>query len=112
MDIAQDLTISEDEDEMMDEGWCQGDPDDEDYQVPIGDEGCPSTHFYLKSCLVVLPAPMEWQFLLGQAKDGKVNLFNWIQSMVDDYIKTPIDKNRARIERLCRYVLNLRQVSP
>lgn len=77
-------------------------PDEEDYPGWTGNEGVSATHYYRKSCLVVMPKEYEGRFLRDAAGKGKVDTGTWLGRYLDSFRQNPADLTLRRELRATR----------
>lgn len=102
--FATEITVEEDD--FLDEELFSGEPDKEDYSGWTGNEGVIATHFYRKSCMVVMPKEHGGRFLRDAAGQGKVDATAWFGKYLDDCRDNPEDeKLRDQLSRTCDSIL-------
>lgn len=88
----------------------KGEPDDEDYSGPTGNEGVTSTYFYRRACIVLLPRSRKVEFLFEANLKSDTGLKTWVESIFQSLSKAPGDPRlEADLEVLCDLIVNRNQ---
>jgi len=104
-EIATDVELSE-EDVVQEDAFEGVDPDDEDYSGPTGNEGVSATHFYHRTCVVILPRNRKIEFLFESKLKGKTDLEPWVNSMFQKLSESPGDVNLVNdLESFCHCIV-------
>jgi hypothetical protein len=104
-EIATDVELSE-EDVVQEASFEGVDPDDEDYSGPTGNEGVSATHFYHRTCVVILPRNRKINFLFEAKLKGKTDLEPWVDTMFQNLYEKPGDTNLVNdLESFCHCVI-------
>ena len=96
--IAKDLDLEE-KDLLENPDFTGIEPDDEECDGWTGNEGCTATHFYHRTCAVVLPRARRFHFLLGAEK---TNIQEYIETLLremqDDSLSVA---SREELRKFC-----------
>ena len=71
--LAENMAVNE-EDAVQADLFDNAEPDDEEYEGWTRNEGANTTHFYHRSCLVLMPRACRFEFLEEAANEGKANM--------------------------------------
>ncbi|KAL9578792.1 MAG: hypothetical protein Q9212_005497, partial [Teloschistes hypoglaucus] len=103
--VATDVKV-EKSDFLQDELFLKT-ADEEDYSGWTGNEGVSATHYYRRSCLVVMPKEYEGPFLHDAASKGKVNVGTWLGKYLESFRQNPEDSTlREELRAICKSIIN------
>ena len=91
--------------EIIQPGVFTGDPDEEDYSGFTGNEGVNATHFYQKTCVVLLPRRF-WVDLVFGAIKRKTDVSTWLVRLLSEYDHNPEPSRKTDIFRLCSLIVS------
>ncbi|KAI4204825.1 MAG: hypothetical protein LQ350_000891 [Teloschistes chrysophthalmus] len=103
--VATDVKVGK-SDFLQDELFLKT-PDEEDYSGWTGNEGVSATHYYRRSCLVVMPKEYEGRFLRDAAGKGKVDTGTWLGKDLDRFRQNPADLTlRGELRATCDSIID------
>lgn len=104
--LATDIEFEEDDivNNLQENGFGEDCP--EEFEGYTGNEGCRATHFYHKSCLVIVRRPDLFEFL-SSAEGVDVEL--WVSTLLRELDEgDKEDFAREELEKLCKVVIALK----
>ena len=106
--IAADLTLQE-EDLLENTDFTDIEPDDEECDGWTGNEGCTATHFYRRTCAVIVPRTRRFDFLL-KAETTNVQEYTetLLREMKDDALSIA---SREELEKFCERAIVAKKTS-
>lgn len=109
--LAEDVSI--DEEEVVQQAFFESaEPDDEDYSGWTGNEGTNATHFYRRSCVVLLLRCDRFAFFEKTAFNGKVNVALWTNTLIEEMkVDSLRGKAKAEFEQLCELAVRFKVIS-
>ena len=106
--IAADITLEE-EDLLESTDFTGIEPDDEECDGWTGNEGCTATHFYRRTCAVIVPKTRRFDFLL---KADSTNVQEYtetlLREMEDDTLSVA---SREELGKFCERVIVTKKAS-
>ena len=100
--IAEGFDLEE-EDLLQTVDFAGIDPDDEECDGYTGNEGCTATHFYHRTCAVILPRTRRLKFLSAAET---VNVKGYVESLLEEMEdKTLFISPQKELETLCETVI-------
>ena len=104
-EIATNVDLDE-EDLVQEDPFKDEKPDDEDFSGYTGNEGVTSTHFYRRTCIVVVPRSAKIDFLFESQLKRNTDVAPWANSMLQKLSETPEDVHvRVDLESLCDLII-------
>ena len=106
--IAADVTLEE-EDLLEDTDFTGIEPDDEECDGWTGNEGCTATHFYRRTCAVIVPKTRRFDFLL-RAESTNVQEYTemLLRELQDDTLSVAL---REELEKFCERAIVTKKAS-
>ena len=106
--IAADLTLEEEE-ILQNTDFTGIEPDDEECDGWTGNEGCTATHFYRRTCAVIVPRTRRFDFL-SKAETTNVQEYTetLLREMQDD---TLLVGSREELEKFCERIIDVKKAS-
>ena len=83
-----------------------GEPDDEEYSGPTGNEGVTTTHFYRDTCMLAIPEHYYIDFVFPAMRRRVGGIPGWIDDLLSEYRTTENATNKSNLDRLCCCVLS------
>ena len=106
--IAAEITMEE-EDLLEDPDFTGIEPDDEECDGWTGNEGCTATHFYRRTCAVIVPKSRRFDFLLrAESTDVQEYTETLLREMQDDALSLA---PREELERFCERAIVVKKAS-
>lgn len=91
---------------VQEDAFDNKDPDDEDFSGYTGNEGVTSTHFYHRTCVVIVPRSKKIDFLFESQIKRKTDVADWANSMLQKLSKPPEDVDvRVDLEAFCELII-------
>lgn len=106
--IAAESTIEE-EDLLENPDFTGIEPDDEECDGWTGNEGCTATHFYRRTCAVIVPKTCRFDFLLtAESTNVQEYTETLLREMQDDTLSLA---SREELEKFCERVIVVKKAS-
>lgn len=105
--IAEGIDLEEDEDIINYQNFREIEPDDEECDGWTGNEGCTATHFYFRTCAVILPRRRRLD-LLSEAEtlDVKVYVDSLLNEIQDPNLSV---MSKKELRNLCEMVIDAKK---
>ena len=106
--IASDVTLEE-EDLLENTDFTGIEPDDEECDGWTGNEGCTATHFYRRTCAVIVPKTRRFDFFLkAESTNVKEYAETLLREMQDDTLSAA---SGEELEKFCERVIVTKKAS-
>ena len=86
--LSENMAVNE-EDAVQAGLFDKAEPDDEEYEGWIRNEGAKTTHFNHRSYLVHMPRACRFEILNEAANERKANITTWIDMLIQEMGKNP-----------------------
>ena len=102
--LAENMAVNED---AVQAGlFDEAEPDDEEYEGWIRNEGANTTHFYHRSYLMLMPRACRFEFLKEAANERKANITTWIDMLIQEMGEEPTrSTSKEEPEKLCSHII-------
>ncbi|KAK4695493.1 hypothetical protein P7C71_g2269, partial [Lecanoromycetidae sp. Uapishka_2] len=105
-ELAEDIALEEDE-ILENADFTDIEPDDEECDGWTGNEGCNATHFYHRTCAVILPRARRLDFLLEAKQVGVEEYVDTLLNEMRD--KTLSTASRDELKKFCEIVIDAKK---
>ena len=104
--IAEDIDLEEEE-VLENADFTDIEPDDEECDGWTGNEGCTATHFYHRTCAVILPRSRRLDFL---SETHNVNVKEYVDTLLREMdIGAWSTSSRGELMKLCKMVIDAKK---
>ena len=106
--IAADITLEE-EDLLENIDFTDLQPDDEECDGWTGNEGCTATHFYHRTCAVIVPKTHRFDFLL---RAETTNVLEYTETLLTEMQDETLSiASREELEKFCERAIVMKKAS-
>ncbi|KAL8711917.1 MAG: hypothetical protein Q9225_007037 [Loekoesia sp. 1 TL-2023] len=103
---AGDIELEEDE-IINGPDFAEVEPADEECDGWTGNEGCTATHFYYRTCAVILPRARRLEFL---SEAETLNVEFYVKSLLDEMQTQDLSvKSKDELKKLCEMVIEVKE---
>lgn len=104
--IAEDIALEEEE-ILENADFTDMEPDDEECNGWAGNEGCTATHFYHRTCAVIVPRARRLDFL---SEAENINVKEYVGTLLKDMQNDALSlASREELKKLCEMVIDAKK---